>query len=255
MRYLQQLEDARRAEARRADEVLRQAELAATATAIAAATATAAATTATATVAATAVASVRKVKVAARASHGSGSGKGGGQGSRSDGHGSSVDSHGSNASSASNGKQRKRKDEAAEEGDEQGGRGEAPMVAPVAEAGALLLFLCNKSSTGYLKVSIEASDHKKTAAFRAFRIAHPKQGCFLGRFQTAVEAAMHVARDVRQRGIPRRVLQAALDKGLKGQELIDAVEAARVKAAAKAKARGKARAQGDDEGDDDDDDD
>jgi len=207
-------------------------------------------------VAATAVASVRTVKVAARASHGSRSGKGGGQGSRSDGHGSSVDSHGSNVSSASNGKQRKRKDEAAEEeGDEQGGRGAAPMVAPVAEAGALRLFLCNKSSTGYLKVSIEASDHKKTAAFRAFRIAHPKQGCFLGRFQTAVEAAIHVARDVRQRGIPRRVLQAALDKGLKGQELIDAVEAARVKAAAKAKARGKARALGDGEGDNDDDDD
>ena len=61
----------------------------------------------------------------------------------------------------------------------------------------------------------------------------------VGRYATAVEAAVHVARDVRERGIPRRALQAALDKGIKGQELIDVVEEARAKAQLKAQAKGR----------------
>lgn len=87
-------------------------------------------------------------------------------------------------------------------------------------------------------MSTDNEDHKKTNRFRAFRIAHPKQGCFIGRYATAVEAAIQVARDVRQRGIPRRTLQAALDRGLKGSDLIEAIEKARDKAKARSQARG-----------------
>ena len=96
-------------------------------------------------------------------------------------------------------------------------------------------------------MSTDACDHKKTNRFRAFRIAHPKSGCFIGRYATATEAAIQVAQDVRQRGIPRRTLQAALDKGLKGSELIEAVERARGKAAARANARSGEAAEAGDE--------
>ena len=65
----------------------------------------------------------------------------------------------------------------------------------------------------------------KGQPYRAFRIAHQgKQGSFIGRYTTAVEAAVAVARDVRERGLDRRTLMAALDKGLKGEALLNALD-------------------------------
>ena len=65
----------------------------------------------------------------------------------------------------------------------------APVVS---EAGGYKLFLSSNSNTGYMRVSTD-SDHSKSNRFRAFRIAHPKAGCFIGRYATAIEAAIQVS--------------------------------------------------------------
>ena len=259
MKYLQQLEEARIAEEqRKVEEEARQAELAKLPAAARGGSSSAATSIASGS-------NGSSSNGGAGASASGGGGGGGGGSSSGGGQRKRKAEDGGSGAARANGPQGSRSKAAAvEEGDDDDeggshaqrsyGPGMPPYVPPVPEAGGLKLFLSEKSNTGYLKVSTEASDHKKTNRFRAFRIAHPKQGCFIGRYATATDAAVEVARDIRQRGIPRRTLQAALDRGLKGQELIDAVEAARSKAAAKAKARSsKANGEADAEGADEDD--
>ena len=92
-----------------------------------------------------------------------------------------------------------------------------------------------------LKVTTDTSDTSshKGQPFRAFRIAHTgKHGAFIGRFTTAVDAAVAVARDVRDRGLSRRSLTTALEKGLKGEALLAALDQARARSEARMKARG-----------------
>ena len=74
----------------------------------------------------------------------------------------------------------------------------------VTEAHGVKLYLSDKSSTGYLKVSTDSSENTshKGHPFRAFKIAHAgKQGSFIGRYATAIEAAVAVAKDVRDHGL------------------------------------------------------
>ena len=100
----------------------------------------------------------------------------------------------------------------------------------------------------------ENTSHKGQP-YRAFRIAHAgKQGSFIGRYATAIEAAVAVARDVRDRGLSRRSLVAALSRGLKGEALLMALEDAKSRKEAKTKGR-SGGGGGDGEDDDDDEED
>jgi hypothetical protein len=76
-------------------------------------------------------------------------------------------------------------------------------------------------------VTTDQRDPTRHVSYRAFRIGHAKTGGFIGRFATAVEAAIEVAKDADERGLSHTVVQHALDNGLKGQDMINALEAAK----------------------------
>ena len=101
-----------------------------------------------------------------------------------------------------------------------------------------------------LKVTTDASENTshKGQPYRAFRIAHAgKQGSFIGRYATAIDAAVAVARDVRDRGIDRRTLVVALDKGLKGEALLVALDEVKARKEPKSHAHGGCGGDGDEE--------
>lgn len=94
--------------------------------------------------------------------------------------------------------------------------------------GTILSRIC---LAGYYKVTTDQRDPTRQVSFRAFRIGHAKTGGYIGRFATAVEAAVEVAKDANERGLSHAVVQQALDNGLKGQDMINALETAKGEAA------------------------